>query len=473
MNLDVNHWNLSAVLVTALAAGCGPTIQLDDAGETEGVNDDDGVDTGVDTGVATDVDVTVPPQCSDNADCDIGSVCDGGECVQEYDDYDHDDYYDDCGIECCDGDCGYYEDDCEVDSDSESNQECVDRGYATSYCEPLPQLPECGGDQAPQLAPIPINGAGDGDVVALAFVDANMDGLADLVVARQDRTDLHLGPLTESAVALPVPAGSAVQDAVSADINGDGTPDIVVALGSDGMAVLLGDGTGGFALGYESGKDNGTVDQVLAVDFDGDGNMDVITSGSQLQVRFGDGTGPLGLGATMWDDAIDHVALTSAEGSPPTVLAAESSSVREWQIGVGTDTREYGTPLSHFAVEQWLPLSAGSGAEHGLLAAGSTQGSLVLDFSGGGNTARFWAPSLSFQDGATGDLMGDGNHDFLLLGADGLGLTYIGHIPGALSCQLAYDVGDITALASGDIDGDGRAEIVTSFGPDLTLFVAQ
>lgn len=70
---------------------------------------------------------------------------------------------------------------------------------------------------------------------------------------------------------------------VAADFNGDGRPDLAVSLGSAEVAVLMGDGAGGFQPGtlYFSGTGG-----LVAGDFDRNGTQDlaVITSGSTVAV---------------------------------------------------------------------------------------------------------------------------------------------------------------------------------------------
>ena len=490
LSLDVNPWNLTAVLVTALGAGCGPAIQLDDVGGTDGADDgvDDGVHDGVDDGV--DDGVTVPPeqQCEVNSDCSPGFFCDAGTCRQEP--YNDDDYCYDGGCcydggGCCydgggyggPGGCNYYYGDCNTDADCEPTQSCYGgdpySGYGlTGYCESLPELPECDDDQAPQLVPLPISGAGNGDVVGLAFVDANADEIPDLVVGGQDGASLYLGPIDEPTMALPLPEGTVVHDAVSADINGDGRQDLVVALGESGVAVLLADDVGGFGLGYASDDEGQTVERVIAVDFFDDGTVDIVASGSELTLRIGNGLGGFLPSVPLWGDTVSRATVTAPPNAPRSLLAAETNNVREWVMGEGADTVEDDTPFSHFAVGQWLPLSVGADATFARLVAALGEGSVALDFWGGGATTRYVSAVSSFRDGTTGDLQGDGAEDFLLFGESEL--TYLAQWPvGSLACERGYDLGDIAALASADTNGNGRAEVVTASGPDLMRWVAE
>jgi len=479
LSLDVNCWNLSAVLVTALAAGCGPAIQLDDAGETEGVGDtgDDGDDDG-----------TVPPggECQLDTDCANGASCIDNVCVgnntdddscSDYGCYDDDSYYnDDYYSDDYYSDDAYYEGNCNVDADCSPSELCVRGGGPGDYgyqglCEPMPSVSECGAGAAPEFVPLPIDIAGDGDVVALAFVHADADGREDLVVSRESGATLYLGPGDQPGIPLPVPLGL-VQDATSADLNGDLVMDIAVALESGGVAVLLGDGLGSFTAGAHIVEKSTSAVEIVALDFDGNGTMDLVTAGSELRLHPSDGTGGFGPVNTLSSDT-EHVALTFPVDQSPTLLGAQWQFVLEWQTGAGADDQPDGSPYAHKAIESWLPLSTGPDALPALLVVGDAVDSTVLELRTYQSTGRY-AESGRFIDGAAGDMRGDGRHDFVLVNEVGQ-LVYFGHnSEGALDCQLTYELGGpVNAVASGDMDGDGRSELVTVRGGLVTVFAAE
>ena len=87
--------------------------------------------------------------------------------------------------------------------------------------------------------------------------------------------------------------GGAPYDLVAADIDGDGNRDLVVARRSaDGtVQALLGDGHGGFRLGPTSPAGSNPVD-LAAADFDEDGTLDLVVANhatDQVSVLLGDG----------------------------------------------------------------------------------------------------------------------------------------------------------------------------------------
>ncbi len=121
----------------------------------------------------------------------------------------------------------------------------------------------------------------------------------------------------QEAAGSPQPVGESPRSMVAADLNGDGKTDLAIANeGSDTVTVLLGDGSGGFApaLGSPfavpggpeaSSSRPGLPDSIAAGDFNGDGNLDLAManfngSSDDIAVLQGDG----------------HGGFTNAAGSP-------------------------------------------------------------------------------------------------------------------------------------------------------------
>ena len=86
-------------------------------------------------------------------------------------------------------------------------------------------------------------------------------------------------------------AGSSPTFVTAADLNNDGTPDLIaVGRGTQNFAVLLGNGDGTFQLALTSHIQR-EPNAVAVGDFNGDGNLDVAISSAVVVVMLGNGDG--------------------------------------------------------------------------------------------------------------------------------------------------------------------------------------
>src|SRR5205085_5623119 len=138
-----------------------------------------------------------------------------------------------------------------------------------------------------------INYAGGNSPTDIYTADLNGDGSADLILANRGGNGIAvlLGKpdgTFQPARGTPVPEPL---DIVFADLNGDGKPDALVASG--GVAILLGNGDGTFAAVRQI-LTAGATYAVAAADLNADGKPDLVfttanTDGLWVMLNKGDG----------------------------------------------------------------------------------------------------------------------------------------------------------------------------------------
>jgi hypothetical protein len=120
---------------------------------------------------------------------------------------------------------------------------------------------------------------------------------------------------------------------VVADVNGDGILDIITS----GVSVLLGKGDGTFTAGSSIYVPNGQYAPVQIADVNGDGKLDLVTEtvdanyNQTLQILLGDGTGSFATpitfaGNEVWWSAEVGIADLNNDGGLDFVLGGVSSS---------------------------------------------------------------------------------------------------------------------------------------------------
>lgn len=352
--------------------------------------------------------------------------------------------------------------------------------------------------------------------VAMISSDLNGDGRPDLV-ALDNSDSIYVTPGVAPALAVPYltrarqgfAAGSGPRGLAAADVNGDGRPDLVTAnVSSNDLSVLMsatpaGAGDAGFDAPQSLAVGNGPQ-SVAFSDLNGDGRPDLVAgnfSGGSVSVLLNTTTPgarapsfapqhPLAAGVSPRSVVPTDV---NGDGRPDLVVANVNANTATVLINQTAP----GATVPFFAAGQNFATGAGPFA----VAAGDLNGdgrpdlivanrdaatvSVLLNTTLPGGSPSF-APQQAFatQTGpnaaAVADVNGDGRPDLVVANITTstvsvlLNTTALGASTPSLAPQQVFPTGsNPISVAAGDLDGDGRPDlIVANHGAD-TLSVLR
>jgi len=325
--------------------------------------------------------------------------------------------------------------------------------------------------------------------------DFNGDGVPDLVVAINGMVLLGNGSggFTTVPGSQLTPNDAPPSSVVVGDFNGDGIQDLAIADNlTNGLTVLLGDGTGKFASAPGSPFTvDGVAESVVAGDFNGDGIEDLATvnnSTNNVTVLFGNGSGgfakspggPYAVGRSprciavgdFNNDSIQDLVVANGDDSTLTVLLGN---------GLGGFTAAPGSPFP--AVDPPFGVVVGDFNGDGnqdvaMSPLRSGNVSVLLGNGSGGFTTAIGSPfsvgGLAFNLGV-GDFNGDGVPDLAAANANDSTVTVLlGNGAGGFTPATGspFPVGNTPlAIALADFNGDGILDFATPNRGDLSVSV--
>jgi hypothetical protein len=357
------------------------------------------------------------------------------------------------------------------------------------------------------------------------LADLNRDGNLDMAVCASDTSVHVLLGHGDGTFGSPIAtgAGNVVRCLSVGDMNEDQIPDLVAGQEFGGFSILLGDGTGHFAVHRNLGW--GPSTQVVLSDINGDGHLDVL--GTQTTSYLGDGAG--GILAEQWTGSggsrgVTAVADLDGDGRKDVLSIGDDGQIRfryagaaglfergwtepygvvrsmvaadfdrdghpEFVIG-GRELRIYATnPAGRIDLRQTLPSPVSDGSMPAIQLADldgdgrkdivAAWSSVIAVYLGGPNgTFPVGQPYvLSRRPGAcvSGDFWGVGRSSVatILSGADSVAV--LSATPdGTMLADSGARVGHgPSAIASTDMDGDGLPDLLIANALDATITVLR
>jgi hypothetical protein len=356
-----------------------------------------------------------------------------------------------------------------------------------------------------------------GTVFGLASADLNNDGITDLVVASAANSStgtlsvllgngdgtFHAGQ--SLSIALPSVPNPPVGVTID-DVNGDGKLDLIAVTASDGSSaginVFLGNGSGTFPTTAVSGPAGAGGAVAVIADFNSDGKKDIATSYGQILLGNGDGTFGL-LPQTLPEGQQRGVAAADLNQDGKIDLAFTNSTAATVDVYFGNGDGSFVHSASYPTIHGATTIEASDldgdgfpdlfvGTAHGGVYTASqfSESSFqsLLNYGDGtfGPSRAYFPgppsqqfdlnPTAAYVQYATANFTSSGKPDLLLLtnGTSGAALAVLkgkgdgtfsqSAIPTQLSNPSAPQF--ISAIASGDMNGDGKPDMVFAWGSD-------
>ena len=326
---------------------------------------------------------------------------------------------------------------------------------------------------------------------AIVVADFNKDGNLDLATA--DNSGNNVSVLLGAGDGTFQPArnyfvGTQPVDLAVGDFNGDGKPDLAVTnnnpQGPGTFSILFGVGDGTFhnVVNHDVGK---TPINIAAGDFNGDGKPDlaIALAGGKLLLLMARGGGtfdppvtvsagpnPGGVAARDIDgDGLTDLVVTNNSSSN---LGVYSVSVLK---GKGDGTFQSPTPYAVAGNPQWIAFGDFDRNGTSDMAVACRSALTVLLNTGHGTYQRIanFAAGTAPSSVVAVDLNGDGKVDLAVTNQGSKNVSILlGNGDGTFRPQVTYPVGNAPLwVAAGDFNGDGKPDLAVSNLTDSTISI--
>ncbi|MEZ5382435.1 MAG: FG-GAP-like repeat-containing protein [Microthrixaceae bacterium] len=200
-------------------------------------------------------------------------------------------------------------------------------------------------------------------------------------------------------------------------------------------------------------------------DFDGDGRADlaVANAGGRINICSDDGLGYwtcAGYGSTGGHNGV-AVSELSGDGNLDVVSVNEDAAQMEVCLGDGTGAFTCSTQATSFPLLSVDDLDADGDGDTDLVAVGGASGVALCTNDGLGafTCAAMGGAPASAHDAVTGDLNADGYEDVAFASWGPVDEVCLSNGAGSFTCSAFDTGGDSTAVASGDLNGDGNTDL--------------